>query len=289
MAPRQPPGPLATAAVSANNNAANGMNGDNGYYNDSDTSGYLSSDHESSSVTSAPLSAPSSPSPPPPSPSPPRTSFENLIPTARSSPPHSLMLRLPTPPTLPEAVPPPTLPFTRAYSPQSPVPVSVDEEIPDSPESPTPSNGGSDHHDDHINIAEDTTTYNQWVTRRRLAQRTYDPAAPIDTTGLPPPNKVPLYYYVVLMNFRNTEPETRELVYRVATNYGSVTDFGFRRGVDITINYYVGYFTISQSVACVLWFPKHLAARAVFARIAATDFNFDESNENEPVVSNQNL
>ena len=288
MAPRQPPALLAAAAIGANNNAANGMNGDNGYYDDSDTSGYLSSEYGSSSVTSTPPSAPSSPSPPP-SPPPPPASFENLIPTARSPPPHSSMLRLPTPPPLREAVPPPTLPLTRAYSPRSPVPVSVDEELPDSPESPTPSNGGSNHNDDQNNMAEDTTTYNQWVTRRRLAQRTYNPAAPIDTTGLPPPNEVPSCYYVVLTNFRNTEPETRELVYRVAANYGSVTDFGFRQAVDGTINYYVGYFTISQSVACVLCFPRHLAARAVFARIAATDYIFNEPNGNEPVVSNQNL
>ena len=101
-------------------------------------------------------------------------------------------------------------------------------------------------------------------------------AAPVDTTGVPPPNEVPTSYYVILTNFRNIEPETRELVYRVSSTYGTITDYSCRPAENNTINYYVGYYTISESVTCVLFFPRHLAARAVSARIAATDFILDE-------------
>ena len=107
--------------------------------------------------------------------------------------------------------------------------------------------------------------------------------------GLPPPDEIPACYYVVLMNFRNTEPETRELVRWVASTFGSITDFKYRQAFDGTVNYYVGYYTVTQSVNCVLFFPRHLAARAVFARIAATDYIFDEPEENEPMATYQHL
>ena len=293
----------ASIPIGGNNN---NIGGNLVYDDDSDTSGYGSSEYGSTSMGTAP-SSPSTREPsPPPSPPPPTQPFRNLVATIGSPPPQARSNNTPHPPTQQTAQP---HRISRAYSPHSPVPVDM-AEIPVSPDSPeslelpvspesleSPASAGPlespeppDSPESPIDRTPTTTpqqrlrslddntadSYARYVSQRRRAQRLYNVAAPVDTTGVPPPGEVPTSYYVILTNFRNIAPETMELVYRVASRYGTITDYSFRPAENNTINYYVGFYTIPESVTCVLLFPRHLAARAVPARIAATDFIMDE-------------
>ena len=115
-------------------------------------------------------------------------------------------------------------------------------------------------------------SYVTWVARRRQEQRDYNPSAPVDTEGAPPPNEVPTCYYAVIHGFRNTEPETRELVFRVSSMYGTVTDFTFRVLPGGSVSFYIGFYSIVESVGCVTLFPRQIAAQTVSPSIANSIF-----------------
>ena len=139
-------------------------------------------------------------------------------------------------------------------------------------QAPTQLSPGASSDDDSDMDTQEPESYVNWVRRRRQEQRDYNPSAPVDVDGAPPPNEVPTCYYAVIQGFRNTEPETRELVFRVSSTFGTVTDFTYRVLLCGSVSFYIGFYSIVESIGCVILFPRQIAAQSVSASVANSIF-----------------
>ena len=112
----------------------------------------------------------------------------------------------------------------------------------------------------------------QWAAGRKLAQRNYNPNVAINHGGNPPPDEQPGFFYTYLGGWRNAAPETCELVHHLAAIHGPIIAISRQLRFNGTVDFYVGYQSIEQSIECATRFPMRVAGIDLVIAIAETKF-----------------